>query len=142
MNARILLDDACQVVIEPYKLIEQKLRTQQFDGEHNTNRMYCYYLLLKQKGIDDEVWDNPFINHELIQIKNLILHDEHHDMHLVMKLSSLNKYEMDRVIDHLDMLVEGPGHYQMIRTSKKFRAKEGTPLLDFISFFRWTEGQV
>ena len=141
MNIRILLDDACYVVIEPYKLIEQKLRNNQYDGVHDTNRIYTYYLLLKQNGMEDEVWDNPFINHELIQVKNLILHDSNHEMHLVMKISSPNKYEIDHVIDHLELLVEGPGHYQLIRSSKKYYAKTGTPLLDFISFFRWTEGQ-
>ena len=141
MKAKIILDDACEVCIEPYKLIEQKLRSSQFDGNRESNRQYIYYLLLKQRGIEDELWNNPFINHEHIEIQNLILHDEKHEMHLVMKVSSINKYEMDQIIDHLEMIVEGPGQYLLIKKNKSFHAKAGTPLLDFISFFRWTEGQ-
>lgn len=143
MKLKIQLDEACEVVVEPYKMIEQKLREFHFDGERDTNRKYIFYIVLKQSNdIADELWDNPFIHYEHIEIKNLILHDSNHTMHLLMKVSSFNKYEMDHAIDHLDLLVEGPGHYQLIKQNKSFRAKEGTPLLDFISFFRWTEGMV
>ena len=137
MKTQIILDDASKIVIDTYKLIEIKQRDYAFDGINETNRKYIFYILLKQQGNQDEVWDNPFLNHEHISIQNLILHDEEHIMHVLMKVSSINKYEMDHAIDHFQMLVEGPGHYQLIKNNNKFHAKEGTPFLDFISFFRW-----
>jgi hypothetical protein len=142
MKTKIILDDATSVVIEPYRLIEQKLRESHFDGHREVNRKYIYYILVKQNGLNDEIWDNPFIHHEHIELYNLILHDQNHEMHLLMKISSISKYEMDHIIDHLEMLVCDPGHYQLIKQNKSFYAREGTPLLDFIQFFRWTQGVV
>jgi len=138
MKVSIILDDATQVHIKLYQLIEQKLREYHFDGQQDSNRKYTYYILIRQYNNLDEEWTNPFIHYESVEIKNLILHDYKHTMHLVMKISSLNKYEMDHLIDHLDLLFEGAGIYQVVRSNKQFYAKEGTPLLDFITFFRWT----
>lgn len=140
MKTKIILDDATEVVIHPYKLIEKKLNEYQFDGNQNSNRRYTYYILLTQNNTNDELWDNPFIHHETIEIKNLMLHDKNHKMYIIMKITTISKYEIDHIIDHLEMIVEGPGHYKMVRSDKSFYAAQGTPLLDFISFFRWTEG--
>jgi len=71
-----------------------------------------------------------------------MVHDQKHEMYLFMKISSINKYEIDHLIDHLEMLIEGPGHYKMIKRNMNFLAREGTPILDFITFFKWTQGQI
>ena len=142
MKTKIILDEAVEVVIEPYRLIEQKLRELRFDGERETNRNYIYYILIKQYDLDNEIWDNPFINYEHIQIETLMVHDRNHEMYHYMKMSSINKYEIDHAIDHLEMLVEGPGHYKLIRKTASFQSKEGTPILDFLDFFNWTQGQI
>ena len=142
MKTKIILDTVTEMVIQPYQLIEQKMRNFEFDGERETNRLYIYYVLVKQQDQNDEIWDNPFTNYAHIQLKTLMVHDQKHEMYLFMKISSINKYEIDHLIDHLEMLIEGPGHYKMIKRNMNFLAREGTPILDFITFFKWTQGQI
>lgn len=139
MACYIRLDDESKVIINPNRLFEQKLIHQEYDGFRETNRNYVFYFVVKVIGEDDEVWNNPFAVFDYIKVKRLFVKDETDEECIVFKIQSINKYQIDRAIDDLEMLVEGPGHYKLIKKNNKTFSLTDTTIFDFVGFFKWNQ---
>ncbi|MDY0317678.1 MAG: hypothetical protein RBQ64_03755 [Candidatus Izemoplasmatales bacterium] len=139
MKSYVRLDDASKVVIENFKLIEQKHNHREYDGYRETNRRYSYYFVVKVMGEDDEIWNNPFGAFDMINVKRLLVTNELQEECCLFKIHSINKYQIDQAIDSLSMLVEGPGHYKIIKQNNKTFSLEHTTIFDFLGFFKWNQ---
>ena len=139
MINNVILDEATNVKVEVYKLIEQKRNHMEFDGHRETNRIYSYYFSCVVVGEDDELWDNPFALFDFIRVRRLIARDLKKNECVLFKLSSINKYQMDQAIDQLEMLVEGPGHYKLIKHNNYKFTLDDTTIFDFLNFFKWNQ---
>ena len=137
MNSYIRLDEGSKVLLETYKLSEQKLIHREHDGFRETNRNYIFYFVVKVIGEDDELWNNPFSLFDYIRVKRLIVKDVLKEDCIVFKLQSINKYQIDQAIDDLVMLVEGPGHYELIKKNNQTYSVRDTTIFDFVGFFKW-----
>lgn len=111
------MDEITELNITAIKLIEEKLEIPQHDGIGESRRRYSYYLLTDNDGVSDELEIYIMDTYPNVNVKTFTFLSKGERLYSIFKLGSINKYQMDHIIDNLPTILNRMPNHKLVNKS-------------------------